>query len=309
MNCDAKGLFSNPSSRRAWQRTTSGFQIGEEARSVTRAGLADSRYGIVVLSRSFLRGGWSRHELRGLWQREIHVGKTILPILHDITLDEVRDFDPSLADLRALDTSRHDLDEIVATTLRFLKGERTNGHSPPTADPLDVHGLADLAGMSGSEVLKRLERYATAARLTPGSGDVALGLALTHLHLRRFPEAIQASATAVQLLPASGKAQLYHALALLKARKPRSLTLHEARRILQALETAASLEPRDGLCELFSLVIKQEFFRLNGLRVPDPGVEHHRRAAAEKRIDRDELTAFRGLFELHDPTLLDVRAR
>lgn len=282
--------------------------LGDSISSAIARGLAGSRYGVVVLSRSFLRGGWSRHELRGLLQREIHVGKTILPILHDISPDEVREFDPSLADMHALDTSRHDLDQIVADLLRFLRGERTPGHASPP-DLLDVHRLADLAKLGPAEVLKRLERYGTAARLTPGSGEVQLGLALIYLHLRRFPEAIERFAAAVQLLPASGRAHLYQALALLKARRPKGLALSEARRILQAVETAASLEPREGLCDLFALIIKQEYFRMNGLRVPPPAIDEHLRSLARKRIDRDEVAAFRDLFVLYDPRLLDVLAR
>lgn len=272
---------------------------GESISASIARGLAESRYGIVVLSRSFLRGGWSRRELQGLWQREIHAGKTILPILHDISLDEVRDFDPSLADLRALDTSKNDLDQIIATALQFLKGGGTIGHAPPP-EVLDVHRLADVARLPHGEILKRLERYAGAARLSPGSGEIALGLGLTCLHLKRFPEAIEKLALAIQLLPASGRAHLYYALALLKARKPRTLVLAEARQILQALETAASLEPREGLCDLFALVVKQEYFRRNGLRVPPPDIDHHRRSLAQKRFDPDELAAFRDLLALLD---------
>lgn len=259
----------------------------------------------MILSRSFLRGGWSLHELRGLIQREIHVGKTILPILHDISLDEVREFDASLADKRALDTSKHDLDQIITIALEFLQGKHKSGHTRPP-DLLDVDSLAVLAGMREEEVLKRLERYGTAARVTPGSGETAMGLGLTCLYLKRFPEAIEKLAAAVRLLPASGKAHLYLALALLSGRKPRTLTLTEARRILQTLETAASLEPREGLADLLAGVVKQEHFRMHGLRVPPPDLDHHRREVARKRIDRDELAAVRALLVLHDPSVLDV---
>lgn len=271
-------------------------------------GLAESRYGIVVLSRHFLRGGWSRHELRGLWQREIHVGKTILPILHDISMEEVREFDASLADMRALDTSRNDLEQIVAVALRFLKGERGPGPTP-APDPLDVHRLTDLARLRADEVHKRLERYATAARLTPGSGETALGLGLTCLHLKRFPEAVEKLSAAVRLLPASGKAHLYYALALLQGRKPRALSLAQARQVLQTLETAAALEPGEGLCDLLALAVKEEYFRNNGMLVPAPGVDDHRRALAGKRIDPDELAAVRALLVLNNPRLLDAAAR
>jgi hypothetical protein len=284
------------------------LEWGSSIASAIARGLADSRYGIVILSRSFLRGGWSLHQLRGLWQREVHEGKTILPILHDISSEEVLKFDPMLSDMSALNTSKHDLEQIIAIALKFLKGEYNKGDEPPP-DLLDVHSLADLGRMSQAEILTRLERYANAARLTPGSGEVVMGLGLVHLHLRRFPEAAQKLAAAVGLLPASGKAHLYHALAHLGGRKPRSLAYAQARQVLQALETAASLEPGEGLYDLLSIAVKQEFFRMNGLRVPGPGIEDHRRALAHKRIDRDELAVVRGLLALHDPSLLDVAAR
>ncbi|HEX8830777.1 MAG TPA: TIR domain-containing protein [Longimicrobium sp.] len=276
---------------------------GDSISSSIARGLAESRYGIVVLSRSFLAGGWARHELRGLWQREIHDGKTILPILHDISHEEVRAFDPSLADMRALDTSKHDLEQIIAIVLKFLRGEAAGSRDAPR-ELLDVQRLADLARLGREDVLKRLERYGKAARLTPGSGEVVLGLGLAYLHLKRFPEAAAQLASAVQLLPVSGKAHLYYALSLLRARKPRSLSLAEARQILRVLETSTSLDPRDGLCDLFALVIKQEYFRANGLHVPPPDIPQHLRAMEQKHLDPDELAAFRGM--LHDSSLLDA---
>jgi tetratricopeptide (TPR) repeat protein len=271
-------------------------------------GLAESRYGIVVLSRSFLRGGWARHELRGLLQREIHVGKTILPILHDISLDEIRNFDASLADMRALDTARHDLDQIVAIALQFLRRDATAG-SPQTADLLEVHRLADVARLRETAILKYLERYGTAVRVSPGSGEAALGFALICLYLKRYSEAVERLEAAIRLLPASGKAHLYYALALLRGRRPRTLSLAETRQVLQALQTAASLDPREGLCDLLALAVKQEYFRQNGLRVPPPDLAQHRRSLAQKPIDADELAAIRCVVVLHDQSLLDARVR
>lgn len=281
------------------------FEVGwgDSIASAIARGLAESRFGIVVLSRNFLAGRMAHRELRGLWHREVYEGKTILPILHDISEEEVRAFDPSLSDMRALDTSKHDLDQIIAIALKFLQG-KAPAPPGPTEEMLDVKCLANLSRLGREEVLKRLERYANAARLTPGSGDVALGLGLTYLHLRRFPEAAAQLASAVRLLPASGKAHLYYALSLLRARKPRGLPLAEARQILQTLETAASLDPREGLCDLFALVIKQEYFRANGLRVPPPEIPAHLRAMEQKQVDAAELAAFRDL--LHDNNLLDA---
>jgi hypothetical protein len=281
---------------------------GDSISSSIARGLAASRFGIVILSRGFLRGGWPLHELRALLQREVHDGKTILPILHDISPEEVREFNLLLSDMRAMDTSRHDLEQIISTTLGLLRGDGTIRRETPP-ELLDVHCLADVARLSRDAVLTRLERYANAARLTPGSGEVVLGLGIIHLHLKRFPEAIEKLALAVRLLPASGRAHLYYALALLRSRRPRTLQLTEARQILQALETAASLEPREGLCDLYAAIIKHEYFRANGLRVPPPDLAHHLRELGHKRPDGHELTAFRDLFTLDNHSLLNVLVR
>ncbi len=281
---------------------------GDSISSSIARGLAESRYGIVVLSRAFLQGGWARHELRGLWQREIHEQKTILPILHDITLDEVRAFDAPLADLRALDTARNDLEQIVAVALDFLRGGGEDA-APAVPDPLDVYSLAGLASLSRAEVLVRLERYGTAARLTPGSGSVATGRALLFLHLERYGEAAEGFSTAARLLPASARAHLYLGIAMLGGRKPRMVPLGEIRRVLEALETASALDPEDGLPNLLLAIFKQEYFLMQGLRAPSPSVQEHLRTVVATGIDRRELAAARRLLAVHDSTVLDACLR
>lgn len=282
-------------------------QWGDSISSSIARGLAESRYGIVVLSRAFVQGGWARHELRGLWQREIYEQKTILPILHDITQDEVRSFDAALADLRALDTARNDLEQIVEVALSFLQGERAPAR--PGSDPLDVESLAGLARLSRAEVMVRLERYGTAARLTPGSGSTVMGKALLYLHLARYGEAMEGFSATTRLLPASSRAHLYLAIAVLGGRKPRTVPLSDIRRVLAALDTAAVLDPGDGLPNLLLAVVKQDYFPTQGLRVPPPAVQEHLRAVVASGIDRAELAAARPLLAVHDSALLDACLR
>lgn len=88
-------------------------------------GLARSRYGIVVLSKSFFREGkyWTQYELERLWGREIGGRKVILPIWHKITKDEIKSFAPTLVNKIALDTSKCTLDEIVHTVIEMLQSD------------------------------------------------------------------------------------------------------------------------------------------------------------------------------------------
>ena len=90
------------------------------SRSIDR-GLAQSRFGIVVLSDSFLAKAWPEYELRGLTTRENNGKTAILPILHGIDIKHVADYSPTLADKVSLDTSKQTPDELVAALLRVVR--------------------------------------------------------------------------------------------------------------------------------------------------------------------------------------------
>jgi hypothetical protein len=92
------------------------------SRSIDR-GLVKSRFGIVVLSPAFLVKNWPEYELRGLTSREVEGEKVILPIWHRITRADLLQYSPSLADKRALDTSRQTVQEIALSLLRVIRPE------------------------------------------------------------------------------------------------------------------------------------------------------------------------------------------
>jgi hypothetical protein len=90
---------------------------GDSLRRRIDEGLARSRFGIVVLSKSFFAKEWPQRELDGLVALEIQGQSRILPIWHEVSKDEVTRFSPTLADKLALNTSLLSIDEIVAKLL------------------------------------------------------------------------------------------------------------------------------------------------------------------------------------------------
>ena len=76
-------------------------------------GLSKSKFGIVVISRSFIKKGWTNYELDGLMTKAISGQQILLPIWHDITKQEVIDYSPSLADKVARNTSQETVEEIA----------------------------------------------------------------------------------------------------------------------------------------------------------------------------------------------------
>ena len=97
------------------------LKIGDSLRRKIDAGLARSRFGIVVLSRSFFGKGWTNYELDGLVTRANTGEQVILPIWHDITKSELIEYSPSLADKVARSTGTHTIDEIAVEIIEVIK--------------------------------------------------------------------------------------------------------------------------------------------------------------------------------------------
>jgi hypothetical protein len=91
------------------------LRVGASLRRSIDAGLANSRFGVVVLSESFFQKGWANYELDGLVTRDVASGgaQIILPIWHRVTKDEVVGYSPSLADKVALHSSEQTVQEMA----------------------------------------------------------------------------------------------------------------------------------------------------------------------------------------------------
>ena len=71
------------------------MRIGDSLRRKIDKGLANSRFGIVVVSRDFIKKGWTNYELDGIITKAVSGEQIILPIWHNITKKEVIDYSPS----------------------------------------------------------------------------------------------------------------------------------------------------------------------------------------------------------------------
>lgn len=91
------------------------LKVGDSLRRSIDKGLANSRFGVVVLSTSFFAKNWTQYELDGLVAREMNGAgrKVILPIWHLVTKDEVMKYSPTLADRVALNSSIKSIQEIA----------------------------------------------------------------------------------------------------------------------------------------------------------------------------------------------------
>ena len=89
------------------------LRVGDSLRRKIDAGVAASRFGLVVLSHAFFAKGWPQYELDGLVTREVGGEQVLLPVWHEISKDEVAARSPSLADKIALKTSDSTIEEMA----------------------------------------------------------------------------------------------------------------------------------------------------------------------------------------------------
>lgn len=98
------------------------LRIGDSLRRKIDNGLTRSRFGVVVISPSFLSKNWPQYELDGLVTREMTGDQVILPLWHKVDKQEVIDYSPSLADKVARNTSDATIEEIAFEIAEVIKG-------------------------------------------------------------------------------------------------------------------------------------------------------------------------------------------
>lgn len=103
---------------------TSHIKWGDSMRQKIDEGLRHSRFGIVVLSPNYIaeRKYWTKAELDGLFQLESIHRKTLLPIWHNLTKQQVMDFSPIIANKIAMTTATMTAKEM-AEQLALLKND------------------------------------------------------------------------------------------------------------------------------------------------------------------------------------------
>ena len=98
--------------------------VGDSLRKRIDCGLANSRFGIVILSRHFFEKHWPEQELNGLATRELNGRKVILPIWHGVGFQEVSQYSPMLADRLAVSTTVS-LNKLVQQLLQAINSTVT----------------------------------------------------------------------------------------------------------------------------------------------------------------------------------------
>ena len=98
---------------------------GDSMRERIDDGLKKSRFGVIVLSPNYIAENkyWTKAELDGLFQLESVNGKTLLPIWHNLTKQQVMNYSPIIANKLAMNTASMTAQEIAKELLNIIPNE------------------------------------------------------------------------------------------------------------------------------------------------------------------------------------------
>lgn len=98
------------------------LKVGDSLRRKIDQGIKAARYGLVVLSPSFLGGrAWTEHELDGIVNAYVYNRQLLLPIWHMVSHRDVMEYSPSLADKVALVSGETGVAEIADELISYIQ--------------------------------------------------------------------------------------------------------------------------------------------------------------------------------------------
>ncbi len=118
--------------------------VGDNLFKSINQGLAQSRFGVVILSPTFFGKKWTQEELHGLFALETPDEKRILPVWHKVTATDVTQFSSILANRLGV-TTANGLEHVVAKLAQAIDRHSTvlppaDRAEPPTL-PLHPHSV------------------------------------------------------------------------------------------------------------------------------------------------------------------------
>ena len=104
---------------------TSEIRWGDSMRQKIDEGLKKSKFGIAILSPNYIADGkyWTKSEFDGLFQMESINGKSLLPIWHNLTKQQVMEFSPIAASKKAMTTAMMTAKEIAEELVKLVSEE------------------------------------------------------------------------------------------------------------------------------------------------------------------------------------------
>lgn len=127
------------------------LRVGDRLLDKINDGLNNSRYGLLLISPAFLRKPWPKYEADALVRDWIGGQKVLLPIWHEVDDEMVREYQPGLAGIVALNTQERIRTLAIELAKAMVDAAGTVAFVPDYMQPVVrfLRGMAELMTRPG----------------------------------------------------------------------------------------------------------------------------------------------------------------
>lgn len=148
------------------------LKVGDSLRERIDDGLHKCDFGVVILSAAFFRKKWTQAELDGLLALETKNRKLILPVWLGVSVEDVKQFSPTLAGRVGADAA-NGVDSVVSELLRAVQlSERTVEVATPQRSRSALKHLMDTLEAADNETAL-LGSHAGVAAVVASASEIA----------------------------------------------------------------------------------------------------------------------------------------
>ena len=117
------------------------FVWGDNWKKKLLEGINAAEFAIVVISENYFGREWTEKELNDFFERQNSIGqKIILPILHNISIHQLKEHYPHIANIQAIESSKYSCDQIALLFARLLiERIRSNYSTVSSEKRMDYH--------------------------------------------------------------------------------------------------------------------------------------------------------------------------
>jgi len=169
-----------------------------------------------------------------------------------------------------------------------------------------VTSLAYLDRFDKTGINKYISHYKKSLEGNPDSGELNCAMGICYLDLGLYDVASKYFAKAIEQIPDYSDAYYYYALALLKGKRPKVLTLTEIKKVEDYLNAAIQIDDSKSRYYYLWALLKHDYFIKNGLRVSPPTFEELIGEANSKPYDKSDIEKMLQRVPINDQYLLDI---
>lgn len=172
-----------------------------------------------------------------------------------------------------------------------------------------VTSLGYLKKYDRSSINKYVGLYKRLLSESPDDGELNCAMGICYLDLGLYDLSIKYTGKAIEQMPDEALGYYYHALALLKGRRPKILGLTEIRKIEDFLSAAIQLDDTKSKYYYLWALIKYDFYMSNGLAVKPPTFEDLILQAEQAVYEEDEIEKMLERVPVDDEDIVSIIRR